>query len=74
MGRLPHMLDGTTDGQRPSAKKLLSVAGKIRSPPLIHRPSPTRGVWLGPHAREVLNNAAGGDDVFRSGARNIEST
>ncbi|KEF53037.1 uncharacterized protein A1O9_10945, partial [Exophiala aquamarina CBS 119918] len=32
MGHLPHMLDGTTDSQKFSAKSLLSAAGKVRSP------------------------------------------
>lgn len=56
LGRLPHMMDGTWDGQRRSAKTLLTAAGKIRSPMLVHRPSPTSGVWYGPHSRGVGNN------------------
>ncbi|KIV93852.1 hypothetical protein PV10_05036 [Exophiala mesophila] len=56
LGRLPHMMDGTWDGQRRSAKTLLTAAGKLRSPTLVHRPSPTGGVWYGPHSRGVGNN------------------
>lgn len=36
IGRLPHMLDGTTDSQRRSAMWMLSAAGKGRSPQRGH--------------------------------------
>lgn len=66
MGHLPHMLDGTTDGQKFSAKSMLSAAGKVRSPTLYHRPSPTGGAWFGPHSRQVQSHASEGVGAFRS--------
>lgn len=68
MGHLPHMLDGTTDGQKSSAKLLLSAAGKVRSPTLIHRPSPTGGAWFGPHSRQVQGHTSEDEGIFRSAA------
>ncbi|EXJ74930.1 uncharacterized protein A1O5_01626 [Cladophialophora psammophila CBS 110553] len=38
MGRLPHLLDGTSEGQRLSAKSMLSAASKAASPRLTPRP------------------------------------
>lgn len=67
MAHLPPLLDGTTDGQKFSAKSLLSAAGKIRSPTLIHRPSPSGGAWFGPHSREVHGHANQGEGgAFRT--------
>lgn len=72
MGHLPHMLDGTIDGQKSSAKSLLSAAGKVRSPTLIHRPSPTGGAWFGPHSRQVQGHASEGDGSFQSGTYKVQ--
>lgn len=79
LGRLPHMLDGTTDGQQRSAKTLLAAATKVRSPMLVHRPSPTSGAWYGPHSREVHSNSSGignvvnGDNRSRTGMHKSQS-
>jgi hypothetical protein len=63
LARLPHMMDGTSDAQRRSAKSMLAA---VTSPRLMLRPSPTSGAWYGPHSREVRGRVhENNDDVFR---------
>lgn len=65
MGRLPHMLDGTSESQRRSAKSMLSAAGKSISP------QPTQGLvaapeaFYGPFHRQARGITIESDDVFR---------
>jgi hypothetical protein len=65
MGRLPHMLDGTSDSQRRSAKSMLSAAGKTRNPPLASGPVPTSTVLYQPHSRHPVGRGMESDDVFQ---------
>ncbi|EXJ94358.1 hypothetical protein A1O1_02752 [Capronia coronata CBS 617.96] len=62
IGRLPHMLDGTTDSQRRSAKLMLSAAGKRRSPHRGHSATTASDAFPGPTGRTGRSPANGTDD------------
>lgn len=65
MGRLPHMMDGTADSQRRSAKSMLSAAGKALSPQLMQGSvSPPLPAYV-PYRQEARGILVESDDVFR---------
>jgi len=65
MGRLPHMLDGTTDSQRRSAKSMLWAAGKGKNPRIMDTQGGAPDGFYRPSRREVRGPTVDSDDVFR---------
>lgn len=69
MGRLPHV-DGPSDGQRLSAKSMLSAASKAVTPHLPASSVPASESFYGPGPVVRAGPAGftfGNDDVFRTG-------
>jgi hypothetical protein len=64
MGRLPHV-DGPSDGQRPSALSMLSVAGKANIPRAMPQSVPSSDIFYGSCHQGVRGGRILGDDVFR---------
>jgi hypothetical protein len=64
IARLPHV-DGTSDGQRPSAMSMLSAASKVSSPQTTSQSLHSVGSFGGPYPREAPGSSSGTDDVFR---------
>ena len=65
IARLPHV-DGTSDGQRVSAKSILSAAGKAASPQLPPGPTPSAEGFYGPYRRETRGITVTSDDIFHT--------
>lgn len=66
IGRLPHMLDGTTDSQRRSAKLILSAAGQGRSPQRGHSATTASDAFSGLSRLAGRGPAAESEDGVQS--------
>ncbi|KIW82209.1 hypothetical protein Z517_05236 [Fonsecaea pedrosoi CBS 271.37] len=64
MGRLPHLLDGTSDGQRLSAKSMLSAASKAAPPYLMPTAVPPPEAFYESYLREARAINVGHEDTF----------